>query len=68
MNAWQSVIARSRVNDDYYYDEERLPQFRWEWPKGTWFQVRLEYAREHAPVWSLKSASRSLETDAVLPH
>jgi hypothetical protein len=42
MNVWESVISRSRVNDGCCYDEARLPEFRWEWPKGTWFQARVE--------------------------
>lgn len=65
MNAWESVITRSRVNDGYYYDEDRLPVFRWEWPKDTWFQARLDYAREHEPVWSLKASLKSRETDEL---
>ena len=60
MNLWESVITRSRINDGFYYDEARLPEFRWEWPKGTWFQARLDYAREREPVWRLKSGTKLL--------
>ena len=63
MNVWESVFTRSRVNDGYYYDEDRLPEFRWAWPKGTWFQARLDYARENEPVWSLKTTRKSREAD-----
>jgi hypothetical protein len=62
MNVWESVISRSRVNDGCCYDEARLPEFRWEWPKGTWFQARVDYAREHEPVWSLKTPRRSRQS------
>jgi hypothetical protein len=68
MNAWQSVITRSRVNDGYCYDENRLPEFRWQCPKGTWFQARLEFAREHAPVRSLTSSRRSMTADPLMPQ
>ena len=65
MNIWQSVFSQSRANHGHY-DEDRLPEFRWEWPKGTWFQMRLDYARENEPVWSLKS-SRKLQENYDLP-
>ena len=55
MNVRESVFSQSRANDGDY-DEERLPQFHWDWPKGTWFQARLGQAREHEPVRSLKAA------------
>jgi len=58
MNVWESVFSQSRANDGYY-DEERLPEFRWDWPKNTWFQARLGQARENEPVWSLKAARKS---------
>ena len=51
MNLWQSVFIQSRANNGYY-DEKRLPECRWEWPKGTWFQARLDYVREREPAWS----------------
>ena len=59
MSVWVSVIGRSRVNDGYSYVADKLPEFRWQWPKGTWFQARLDYAREHEPVWSLKTPQRT---------
>ena len=45
MNAWESIFRQSRVNDGYY-DEDKLPQLKWEWPKGTWFQARRDYILE----------------------
>ena len=46
MNAWESVFSQSKANRGFY-DEERLPQSRWEWPHNTWFQARLDYVREN---------------------
>ena len=65
MNLWETVFAQSRVNEGHYYDEGCLPEYRWEWPKDTWFQARLDYCRENEPVWSLK-APRKL-SEAVEP-
>ncbi len=65
MNLWESVITRRRANGGFYYDEERLPEFRWEWPKGTWFQARLDYAREGEPVWRLKTGRKLRVVDDV---
>jgi len=53
MNAWESVFLQSSVNDGHY-DEDRLPQLKWDWPKGTWFQSRLYVVRErHAVLCSV---------------
>jgi len=57
MSAWESIFAQSPVNDGYY-DEDELPQQNWDWPKGTWFQARLDYVREREPVWSLKTSRK----------
>jgi hypothetical protein len=64
MNVWESVFSQSRANDGYY-DEERLPEFRWDWPKNTWFQARLGQARENEPFWSLKVARKSRTSDEL---
>lgn len=45
MNAWESIFTQSRVNNGYYGEDE-LPQQNWQWPKGTWFQTRLDCLRE----------------------
>ena len=57
MNAWESVFLQSRVNNGYY-DEDRLPQLKWDWPKGTWFQSRLYHVRDLEPLLSLKSSRK----------
>jgi hypothetical protein len=54
MNAWESIFLQSPANDGYY-DEEELPQLKWEWPNGTWFQTRLDYTRDHEPLRIRKS-------------
>jgi len=41
MNAWESIFLQSPVNDGCY-DVDELPQQNWRWPKGTWFQARLD--------------------------
>jgi hypothetical protein len=46
VNVWESIFAQSRVNKGYYA-EDCLPQLKWDWPKGTWFQSRLDYIRHH---------------------
>ena len=57
MNTWESVFRQSRVNDGYY-DEDKLPQSKWDWPRETWFQTRLDQTREQHPIMGVK-ASRS---------
>jgi hypothetical protein len=54
MNAWESIFLQSPANDGYY-DEEELPQLKWEWPNGTWFQTRLDHVRDYEPLRHLKS-------------
>src|SRR5258706_2674422 len=62
MKIWKSVFIKSRMNEGYY-DENCLPDVRWEWPKGTWFQARLDYARDHAFVGRLKVGRKLAELD-----
>lgn len=57
MNAWESIIWQSRVNDGYY-DEEGLPQRPWQWPTATWFRARLGQVRDQEPTALLKSLRR----------
>jgi hypothetical protein len=57
MNAWESIFMQSPVNNGYY-EEDELQQQHWAWPKGTWFQTRLDFVRGHMPL-HLKS-SRSM--------
>lgn len=49
MSAWQTIFFQSPVNRGYY-DEDELPQQNWEWPKGTWFQSRLDHVRDREPL------------------
>jgi len=49
MNAWESIFLQSPANEGWY-DENELPQQHWDWPKGTWFQARLDRIRDHEPV------------------
>jgi hypothetical protein len=37
---WQLIALQSRANG-CFYQFEKLPQIRWQWPTGTWFQERL---------------------------
>ena len=60
MNAWEMVFLQSRVNDGYY-KEEPFPQLKWDWPKGTWFQSRLYYVRDHQPVLSLQTGRKAAD-------
>jgi hypothetical protein len=53
VNTWESIFTQSPVNDGYY-GEDDLPQLNWEWPKGTWFQGRLDYIREHESILNVK--------------
>jgi hypothetical protein len=55
MNAWEAIFRQSRVNNGYY-DEDKLPQLKWDWPKGTWFQARRDRTREQHPVMGVKAA------------
>lgn len=65
MNAWQSIFFQSPVNSGWY-DEDELPQQNWDWPKGTWFQDRLDQVRDHEPL-NLRSHRRHrLRADKTL--
>jgi hypothetical protein len=66
MNVWEAVFSQSRVNNGYY-DEQRLPQSQWDWPRKTWFQARLDHVREHEPVWALKTSRKLKESNELRP-
>jgi hypothetical protein len=53
MSVWESVFRQSRVNDGYYAEED-LPRQNWHWPKGTWFQSRLDHIRERQSAQPIK--------------
>lgn len=54
MNAWESIFFQSPVNGGCY-EEDELMQKNWDWPKGTWFQGRLDQIRDHEPVLNRRS-------------
>ena len=54
MTAWESIFMQSPVNNGYY-NEDALPEQKWEWPKRTWFQTRLDFIREQPPSLNLKT-------------
>lgn len=66
VNAWESVFVQSKANDGYY-DEDSLLEFRWDWPKGTWFQARLDYIRERQPRPKLKCHRPELRDGQAMP-
>jgi hypothetical protein len=63
MSTWETIFSQSPVNEGYY-NEQRLPQLHWDWPRGTWFQSRLGFIRDHAVPGNLKTSRklRELET------
>jgi hypothetical protein len=64
MNAWETIFRQSRVNNGYY-DESELPQLKWDWPKGTWFQVRLDHTRERQDLYSVRGSRISGQNDEM---
>ena len=64
MNTWEAVFSQSPANEGVY-NGERLPQIHWGWPRGTWFQSRLDYIRDHERVGSLKTSRKLLETNEL---
>jgi len=45
MSSWQLIFVQSKVNNARY-DGDRLLTQNWDWPKGTWFQMRLRDLRK----------------------
>ncbi len=43
-SCWQLVFMQSKVNGALYAGEE-LPGHKWDWPKNTYLQRRLQYIR-----------------------
>jgi len=64
MSAWESIFMQSPVNKGYY-DEDALPEQKWEWPKRTWFQIRLDLVREHRSLLNLKSSGTMRDVDEL---
>jgi hypothetical protein len=44
MSLWQLIFMQSKVNNGPY-DGDRLLAQNWDWPKETWFQMRLRDLR-----------------------
>ena len=45
MTSWELIFLHSKVNDGFY-DEARLPDLKWAWPRETWLQERLRHLRK----------------------
>jgi hypothetical protein len=58
MNGWELIFAQSPVNNGYYAEDD-LEQRNWDWPRGTWFQARLNCLREHQRFRRIRSSSES---------
>lgn len=55
MSVWETIFIQSPANEGYY-DEEQLPQTKWDWPKDTWFQARLDRHRKYQPALGIKAS------------
>jgi len=66
MNAWESIFRQSRVNNGYH-DESKLPQLKWDWPRGTWLQERLDQTWEQHPAMGVK-AGRGFSRSDEMPR
>lgn len=64
MNTWKAIFSQSPVNEGYY-NEQRLPQFHWDWPRQTWFQSRLNLIRDHEYVSGLKTSRKFKDSGAL---
>ena len=57
MNNWEAIFSQSPVNQGYY-NEAGLPQNHWGWPRGTWFQSRLDLIRDQERTSNSKPESK----------
>jgi hypothetical protein len=64
MNVWEAIFRQSRVNGGTY-DEQSLPQRKWDWPTETWFQTRLERLREVQARIALRPVRNGRRTDEL---
>lgn len=44
-SCWQVIFLQSKVNGARY-EEERLPELKWDWPQNTYLQRRLRKRNE----------------------
>jgi hypothetical protein len=61
MNTWEAIFSQSPVNQGYY-NEAGLPQNHWGWPRGTWFQSRLDFIRDQERTLNPKQESKRVIT------
>jgi len=59
MNTWEAIFSQSPANEGYY-NGEGLPPAHWGWPRGTWFQARLDHIRESEKAGNLKISRKLL--------
>ena len=45
MSKWQLIFLQSKVNGAAYRGD-KLPHYKWAWPKGTWLQNRIVQVRK----------------------
>jgi hypothetical protein len=45
MSQWQLIFLQSKINGAAYRGD-KLPQYKWAWPKETWLQNRLGHVRK----------------------
>ncbi|HEX7232806.1 MAG TPA: hypothetical protein VF452_20635 [Candidatus Binatia bacterium] len=57
MNTWEAIFSQSPVNQGYY-NEAGLPQNHWGWPRGTWFQSRLDFIRDQERISNTKPETK----------
>jgi len=66
MNTWEAIFSQSPVNQGYY-NESGLPQNHWGWPRGTWFQSRLDLIRDQERAWNSKPESKRVTPTQLRP-
>jgi hypothetical protein len=66
MNSWEAIFSQSPVNQGYY-DEAKLPQLHWGWPRGTWFQSRLDFIRDQERASNPKIITKPLVASPLRP-
>jgi hypothetical protein len=42
LSYWQLIFLQSKANGCSYRDEA-LPNMKWQWPRDTWFQEKLNH-------------------------
>ena len=60
MSSWQLIFIQSKVNDGRYDGDHLVPQ-SWDWPKETWFQMRLGNLRKRNRKRSAESSPQNLQ-------